>query len=43
MTWSLLEAEASRAGLDGERTADLAFALDEVATNALEHGGGARA
>ena len=32
--------EASRAGLGMERTADLAVALNEVATNALKHAGG---
>lgn len=36
----VLDAEASRAGLDSERTADLAVALTEVATNALKHAGG---
>ena len=36
----LLEDEASRAGLGMERTADLAVALNEVATNALKHAGG---
>ena len=37
---NLLDGEASRAGLDTQRTADLAVALDEVATNALKHAGG---
>ena len=36
----LLVGEASRTELDTERTADLAVAVNEVATNALKHGGG---
>ena len=36
----LVDAEASRAGLAAERTADLAVALNEVSTNALKHGNG---
>ena len=36
----LLHAEASRAGLDDERGADLAVALNEIGTNALKHAGG---
>lgn len=37
---TLLDGEASRAGLDSERTADLAVALNEVGTNALKHAAG---
>ena len=36
----LLVGEASRTGLDTERTEDLAVAVNEVATNALKHAGG---
>lgn len=35
-----LRAAASRAGLSGERTADLVLAGNELATNSVEHGGG---
>lgn len=37
---TLVGAEASRAGLDTERTVDMAVAVNEVATNALKHAGG---
>ena len=37
---ALLTAQADLAGLDGDRTADLLLAVNELATNSLRHGGG---